>query len=300
MDKFREMQAFAAVVDAGSFVRAAEALETSKAAVSRLVGELEERLGVRLLNRTTRKLSLTDDGQTFYHRCTELLAALGEAESDLSSRSAEPSGRLRISAPVTFGVLHLAPLWAAFLAQHPKVTLDISLSDRMVDLVDEGFDLAIRITRAPHPNLIARQLATTGLVLCAAPAYLERRGTPAHPSELAKHDVISYSYYSSRDEWSFDGPDGPVTVKTHPRLHANNGDTCLAAALQGQGIVLQPTFLVYEELRSGALRAILPEWRSPELGVYVTYTSRRQLPLKLRQMIDFLADAFATPVWNQP
>ncbi|HEU4852019.1 MAG TPA: LysR family transcriptional regulator [Telluria sp.] len=297
MDRFREMQAFTAVVDAGSFVRAAEMLDTSKAAVSRLVADLEERLGVRLLHRTTRKLSLTDDGQTFYHRCVELLATLGEAESDLSSRSAEPSGRLRISAPVTFGVLHLAPLWGEFLAARPRVTLDIELSDRMVDLVDDGFDLAIRITRAPHPNLIARLLAPAQLVLCAAPAYLERRGTPTHPSELAQHDVISYTYYATRDEWSFEGPDGPVTVRTRPRLHANNGDTCRAAALKGQGIILQPAFLVHEDLKSGALREILPDYRSPELGIYATYTSRRQLPLKLRQMIDFLVDAFESPAW---
>ena len=299
MDKFREMQAFTAVVDAGSFVRAAELLDSSKAAVSRLVGDLEERLGVRLLHRTTRKLSLTDDGQTLYHRCSELLATLAEAESDLSSRSAEANGSLRISAPVTFGVLQLAPLWGEFVAANPKVTLDISLSDRMVDLVDDGFDLAIRITRAPHANLIARQLASTRMVLCAAPAYLERRGTPAHPSELAAHDVISYSYYASRDEWTFEGPDGPVTVRTHPRIHANNGDTCRAAALHGQGIILQPTFLVHEDLRAGSLREILPDWRTAPLGIYATYTSRRQLPLKLRNMIDFLAEAFRTPAWER-
>lgn len=297
MDKFQEMQSFVAVVDAGSFVGAADALDTSKAAISRHVAELEQRLGVRLLHRTTRKLSLTDDGQSFYHRCTELLAAVAEAENELSSRSAEASGLLRISAPVTFGILHLAPLWGRFLAAHPKVTLDISLSDRTVDLVEDGFDLAIRIARTPHPNLIARPLATTRIILCASPTYLKQRGTPKQPQDLASHDVISYSYWSSRDEWKFDGPDGPVTVKTRPRIHANNGDTCRAAALQHQGIILQPSFLVQSDLRSGALKEILPKYRLGEFGIYAVYASRRQLPLKLRQMIDFLVEAFREPEW---
>lgn len=297
MDKFQEMQSFVAVVDAGSFVGAADALDTSKAAISRHVAELEQRLGVRLLHRTTRKLSLTDDGQSFYHRCTELLAAVAEAENELSSRSAEASGLLRVSAPVTFGILHLAPLWGRFLAAHPKVDLDISLSDRTVDLVEDGFDLAIRIARTPHPNLIARPLATTRIILCASPAYLKRRGTPKQPQDLSSHDVISYSYWSSRDEWTFDGPDGPVTVKTKPRIHANNGDTCRAAALQHQGIILQPSFLVQSDLRSGELKEILPKYRLGEFGIYAVYASRRQLPLKLRHLIDFLVEAFREPEW---
>ena len=297
MDKFQEMQSFVAVVDAGSFVGAADALDTSKAAVSRHVADLEQRLGVRLLNRTTRKLSLTDDGQTFYHRCTELLASLDEAEGDLSSRSAEARGLLRISASVTFGNLHLAPLWGEFLSRHPKLVLDISLSDRMVDLVEDGFDLAIRIARSPDLNLIARQLASTRVVLCASPKYLKRRGTPKEPRDLAAHDVISYTYWSSRDEWKFEGPAGPVAVKVHPRLYVNNGDTCRAAALQHQGIILQPSFLVNSDLRSGELKEILPAYRSGELGIYAMYASRRQLPLKLRHLIDFLVEAFRQPVW---
>jgi DNA-binding transcriptional LysR family regulator len=298
MDKFQEMQSFVAVVDAGSFVGAADALDTSKAAVSRHVADLEQRLGVRLLNRTTRKLSLTDDGQTFYHQCTEIISALDDAESELSSRSAEASGMVRISAPVTFGILHLAPLWGVFLNKHPKVTLDVSLSDRTVDLVEDGFDLAIRVSRAPQPNLIVRKLATTRMVLCATPKYLKKHGTPKRPQDLAEHDVISYSYWYTRDEWEFNGPDGPISVKTHPRLHANSGDTCRAAALQHQGIIFQPSFLVYDDLRSGELKEILPTYRSDDLGIYAIYSSRRQLPLKLRHLIDFLVEAFGKPVWE--
>lgn len=298
MDKFQEMQSFTAVVDAGSFVRAADALDTSKAAVSRHVAELEQRLGVRLLHRTTRKLSLTDDGQAFYNRCSDILALVAEAESELKSRSGEASGLVRISVPVTLGILYLAPLWGVFLNRHPKVTLDVVLSDRVVDLVEEGYDIAIRISRSPHPTLIGRRLATTRMVLCASPQYLKRQGTPKRPEDLARHDVISYSYWSSRDEWQFDGPDGPASVKTHPRIHANSGDTCRAAALQHQGIILQPSFLVHEDLRSGRLKEILPDYKSPDLGIYALYTSRKQMPLKLRHLLDFLATSFSKPVWE--
>ncbi|MFZ3287867.1 MAG: LysR family transcriptional regulator [Telluria sp.] len=298
MNKFQEMQAFVAVVDSSSFVRAAESLNTSKAAVSRHVAELEQRLGIRLLNRTTRSLSMTDEGQLFYLRCTDLLAALEEAESELSLRSGEPSGHLRISAPVTFGSSHLAPLWGTFLQMHPKVSMEVSLSDRTVDLVEDGYDLAIRISRTPHPTFIARKLATTKMVLCASPGYLKRHGRPERPQDIAEHNVISYTYWSSKDEWEFLDPDGRVDiVKTKTRLHANSGDTCVVAALQDQGIVMQPDFLVHDALRSGSLERLLSSYQTVELGVYAVYTSRRQLPLKLRHLIDFLVAAFEKPVW---
>ena len=299
MDKFREMEAFVAVVDNGSFVRAADALHTSKAAVSRQVIDLEQRLGIRLLNRTTRKLSVTDEGQLFYQRCTDLLSGLEEAESELRQRRGEPSGHLRVSAPVTFGISYLAALWGNFLQQYPKISMDVSLADRTVDMVEDGFDLAVRISRAPHPTLIARKLAATSMVLCASPGYLARHGVPEHPHDIAGHNVISYTYWSPRDEWEFTTPDGrKETVKTRPRLRANNGDTCVAAALQDQGIVLQPDFLVHEALRDGRLQRLLGNYQTVELGVYAVYSSRRQLPLKLRALIDFLAEAFKRPAWG--
>ena len=300
MDKFREMLAFAAVVDAGSFVGAADTLNTSKAAVSRHVNDLEQRLGVRLLNRTTRKLSLTDDGQNFLPQCKDILSAIEQAESQLSSHSAEASGMLRVSAPVTFGVLHLAELWGDFLQAHPKVTLDVSLSDRTVDLVEEGFDVAIRISASPHPTLIDRKLATTRVIVCATPTYLARHGTPTHPDELASHDIISYSYWSSRDEWTFEGPQGEVSVRTRSRMYANNGDTCLAAALDHQGIILQPDFLVAGPLQRGELVPLLPGYLAPEIGIHAVYASRKQLPLKVRKLIDFLVEAFRHPAWSAP
>lgn len=299
MDKFQEMASFVAVVEAGSFVGAADATGLSKAAVSRHVAELEQRLGARLLHRTTRRLSLTDDGQLFFARAKEMLAAIDEAESEISSRSGEPSGLLRINAPLTFGVLHLAPLWGRFAQLYPKVSLDIELSDRVVDLVEEGYDLAVRITNLPNSQLVSRRLASTRMVACASPQYLALHGTPAHPDELARHEVISYSYFAARDEWSFIAPDNSsVTVRTHARIHANNGDTCRAAALDHQGVILQPDFIVADDLRRGALVELLPNYRAMTLGIHAVYPSRKHLPIKTRRLVDFLVEAFAVPGWN--
>lgn len=296
MDRFLEMQTFNAVVEAGSFVKAADALAMSKAAVSRYIVDMETRLGVRLLHRTTRRLSLTDDGQIFYVRSKELLAELAEAEDEITSRSDAASGLLRVNAPFTFGVLHLAPLWGAFRAQHPKVKLDVTLADRLVDLVDEGYDVAIRIANLENSSLVSKRLATTRMVLCASPQYLKLHGTPKHPGELADHAVISYSYWSTKDEWHFTGPLlEAVSVKTNPCIHTNNGDTCRAAALAGQGIILQPSFLVGDDLAAGTLVELMPEFRSLELGIYAVYPTRKHVSPKVRALLDFLTHHFAQP-----
>jgi DNA-binding transcriptional LysR family regulator len=297
MDRFQEMQAFVAVVDAGSFVRAAEALELSKTAVSRLVGDLEARLGTRLMHRTTRKFSLTPEGEVFHERCRQLLEGVAEAEAELSAHSGEAIGRLRINVPVTFGLLHLAPLWPAFMALHPNVELDVTLNDRLVDLIDEGYDLAVRVARLQSSSLVSRPLTSTRMVLCASPKYLQRHGTPAHPADLAHHAVIAYTLLSMGDRWEFDGPQGPVSVTVVPRLRTNSGDTCCAAALQHQGFVLQPTFLVGPHLATGALVEVLPQYRSVELGVYAVYPSRKHLTPKVRVLIDFLVEAFRMRPW---
>jgi len=297
MDRFQEMRAFTTVVEAGSFVRAAELLEVSKTAVSRLVADLEARLGTRLLHRTTRKLSLTPEGEVFLERCRRLLQDLEEAEAELSAHAGEAVGQLRMNVPVTFGLLHLAPLWPAFMAMHPKVALDVTLADRVVDLVDEGYDLAVRIARLQTSSLVSRQLTSTRLVLCASPEYLERHGAPEHPADIARHAVISYTLLSTGDQWEFDGPQGAVSVKVSPRMRTNSGDTCCAAALQHQGIVLQPTFLVSPHLASGALVEILPQYRAMELGVYAVYPSRKHLTPKVRVLIDFLVQALRAPAW---
>lgn len=293
----QQVTSFLAVVRAGSFVGAADATGLSKAAVSRHVAELEQQLGVRLLHRTTRRLSLSEEGQRFHARALELVAALDELEAETASSGGEATGLLRINAPLTFGNLHLAPLWPGFLAEHPNVSLDVTLNDRVVDLVDEGYDIAIRIARQLDPQLVGRRLAATRIVLCAAPAYLAKHGTPTHPRELADHQVLAYRYWSTGDDWRFTGPDGEVSVRVNPRIHTNSGDTCRAAALEGQGIVLQPDFLVGPDLRDGSLVELMPGYRSLELGIFAVYATRKHLPMKTRRLIDFLVGAFETPSW---
>lgn len=292
MDRFLEMQTFANVVDAGSFVGAAGALGLSKAAVSRHVNELESRLGVRLLHRTTRRLSLTPEGEIFLVRCRDLLSGLEEAEAEITASSDTVRGLLRVNVPVTFGIRRLAPLWGEFRDRHPQVRLDITLADRIVDLVEEGYDLAIRIGTLSSSSLVSRRLTVTRLIMCASPDYLSAHGAPAHPDELAGHAVIGYSYWSGGDEWRLDGPHGPVTVRTRPCIHSNNGDTCRAAALAGQGIILQPDFVVGDDIEAGTLVELMPEYRAGELGVHAVYPSRRHIAPKVRALIAFLDNHF--------
>jgi len=298
LNKLREIECFIAVADLGSFVKAADALDISKAAVSRTVLDLEARLGARLMQRTTRRLSLTEAGTLYLERCRQIVAALEEADDLLSAGAGRPSGLLRINAPQTFGVLHLAPLWPMFLERHPGVNLDITLSDRIVDIIDEGFDMAIRIARLSDSTLVHRKLTTTCQHVCASPAYLERHGTPLHPHDLAHHQVIAYSYHSGKDDWHFQGPEGAVSVKVNARMHVNNGDSCVAAALAGIGITRQPAFMVDQHLRSGQLVPLLETYASPELGIYAVYPSRSHLPAKVRAMLDFLTEAFTQVHWR--
>lgn len=299
MDRALEMQVFCTVVDKGTFVGAAEPLAMSKAAISRYVSALEERLGARLLHRTTRKLSLTEEGRQFYHQAREVLALMDQAEEAVSSASPEPSGVLRVNAPVSFGVLHLAPLWGAFMNAHPNVELDISLNDRLVDLVDEGFDAAIRIARMENSSLVGRRLAGTRMCLCASPDYLASHPPLRTLTDLAEHGVIAYTNFATGNEWLFDGPDGRVSVRTRSSVRCNNGDTCRSIALAGGGIALQPSFMVGEDLRSGALVEILPEYHSIELGIYVVYPTRKHLASKVRALISFLTERFAHPEWER-
>jgi DNA-binding transcriptional LysR family regulator len=300
MDRYQEMSSYVAVVEARSFVGAANATSQSTTAISRHISDLEQRLGVRLLQRTTRRVSVTPEGEAFYARCKEVLAAINEAEAEVTTQSAEPSGLIRVNAPLTFGVLHLAPLWGRFIEQNPKVSFDVTLSDRVVDLVEEGYDLAVRITRLPNSTLVSRKLASSRLVLCASPGYLAARGVPTAPHDLGRLDVISYSYLASGDEWHFEGPDGPARVSVTPRFQTNNGDTCRVAALADQGVILQPDFIVADDLRRGTLVELMPQYRAMEIGIYAVYPTRKHLPLKLRRLVDFLVAAFHDPPWRHP
>lgn len=302
MDQLRQIEAFVAVVQAGSYVKAAERLELSKAVVSRLVLELEARLGTRLLNRTTRRLSLTDTGAAYVERCRQLLDDLAEANAAASATTASARGRLKLNAPLTFGNLHLAPLWGEFLKLHPQVELDITLTDRVVDLVEEGFDLAVRISRAgrqPSSSLVARPLTSDRIVLCASPAYLRDAPAIRQPQDLARQRVMAYSWWSGGDVWTFSDAGGrSASVTTQPRLRANSGDTCRAAALADQGVIYQPAFLVGPDLRAGRLVEILPQWQGPQLDIQALYPSRSNLPAKVRAMVDFLVQAFRQPGWR--
>ncbi|EJL86748.1 transcriptional regulator [Herbaspirillum sp. CF444] len=298
MNKLREIECFIAVAELGSFVKAADALNVSKAAVSRTILELEARLGARLMQRTTRRLSLTEAGSLYLERCKQIVSALEDADQMLTVGNTDPTGLLRINVPQTFGVLHLVKVWPCLLRRYPGIRLDITLSDRIVDIIEEGYDLAIRIARLPNSSLIYRKLASTRILVCASPEYLEKHGTPRHPDDLKDHMVMGYSYSADKDEWHFEGPEGAVSVKTNVRMLANNGDTCVAAALAGIGITRQPTFMLSEHIRSGKLVPIMPDYMSAELGIYAVYPSRTHLPAKVRATIDFLVHAFEEVQWE--
>jgi DNA-binding transcriptional LysR family regulator len=301
MDRLRAFEVFTTVVSQGSFTRAADKLETSPANVTRYVSELEEALGARLLNRTSRRLSLTETGKTLCDRALSILEDVAEAEAVASTATIQPRGRLRINAPLSLGIRHLAPLWPDFAARYPDIELDISLVDRVVDLVEEGYDLAIRISRAGSPALVSRKLATTRHVICASPDYVARHGVPASPDDLRDHVCIAYTYSEYAGEWRLlDGSGKEHSVTVPQVMQTNNGDTACAAALAGLGIIRQPTFLVGEDLRQGRLVPLLTGFRMSEIDILAVYPSRRHLSAKVRVMVDFLADSFrGTPPWDR-
>ncbi|MEO8628291.1 MAG: LysR family transcriptional regulator [Betaproteobacteria bacterium] len=301
MDRLRAIEVFVTVVSRGGFARAADALNTSPANVTRYVNDLETHLGARLLNRTSRKLSLTESGGAFYERGKTILEDMAEAEALASTTTLQPRGRLRINAPLSFGVLHLAPLWPQFMQRYPDVELDVALIDRVVDIVEEGYDVAIRISRSGSLAQPARKLATSRNIVCASPSYLKRRGRPHTPADLADHDCIGYTYAASADEWNLlDGHGHSHVTRVTCVMHTNNGDTARSAALAGLGVIWQPTFIIGEDLRAGRLVQLLPEFRMPDIDVLAVYPSRRHLNAKVRAMVEFLAEQFAgTPPWER-
>ncbi len=301
LDRLRALEVFVEVVKRDGFARAAEALDTSPANVTRYISDLEAHLGARLLNRTSRKMSLTESGEALFERAKSILDEMADAESIVSSATLQPRGLLRINAPISFGILHLAPLWPQFMLKYPDVELDISLVDRVVDIVEEGYDLAIRISRSGSSSNAARKLATSHNFLCASPEYLQKYGAPTTPADLAQHQCIGYTYAPNGDQWVLtDANKQEHSVKISFVMHANNGDTIRAAALQGVGIARCPTFLSGEDLRTGKLVRVLPDFHLPDIDVLALYPSRRHLSAKVRVMIDFLANAFkGTPPWDR-
>ncbi|HLS84839.1 MAG TPA: LysR family transcriptional regulator [Burkholderiales bacterium] len=294
MDRLAALQVFAQVVESGSFAGAADKLGLSTSATSRHVAELEAHLKTRLLNRTTRRVSLTESGRAFYGRAVQILADLEEAEQEASRAAVVPRGTVRLTAAVNFGVRHVAPAIAAFMARHPEVRFDVSLSDRVVDLVEEGFDLAIRIGGPGTENLVARRLGETRLVACAAPAYLQAHGWPATPEDLVSHNCFTYEYASPRNVWHFRGPDGEDrAVRVSGTLHSNNGELLVEAAARGGGVVFEPELIVAPEVRAGRLVRVLEAFTPAPLAVYALYPSRKHLSAKVRLFVEFLIEAFA-------
>jgi DNA-binding transcriptional LysR family regulator len=301
MDRLRALEVFVEVVKREGFARAADALDTSPANVTRYISDLEAHLQTRLLNRSSRKMSLTSSGEALFERAKSILDDVAEAEAIVSSATLQPHGVLRINAPLSFGVLHLAPLWAKFMRLYPDVQLDVALIDRVVDIVEEGYDMAIRISRSGSSAHVARKLAASHNILCASPDYIQRHGMPLHPAELARHACVGYSYAATADEWQMLDAGGQAhAVKVQCVMHTNNGDTARAAALGGMGVIWQPTFLVGADLRAGRLQRVLPDYHMPDIDVLAVYPSRRHLSAKVRVMIDFLVEEFAgTPPWDR-
>lgn len=301
MDRFQAVRAFAKVVELGSFARAADRLSASTSAVSRQVADLEAHLDVRLLNRTTRKLSLTEAGQAFYERSVQLLADLEEAESSVRAAAVSPQGTLRLTCGVSFGARYLAPAIAVFGARHPQLLFDLDLSDRVVDLVEEGFDLAIRIGTVGRQGLVSRRIGWTHAVCCASPAYLSRRGTPASPEDLAQHECLTYTHAPVPNTWSFTSRDGQShSVRIVPRHRANNGRMLAELAVAGMGVVFEPDFIVAPEVDAGRLVLLLPDYEPARGPISAVYPSRRHLSAKVRGFVDFLAERFAAgQPWNQ-
>jgi len=299
MDILSGMRAFITTVDMGSFSQAARDLNTSKATVSKQVAALEDHLRVRLLHRTTRKLSLTDEGRMYVERARRILDDLEDAEDAVSPLSAEPRGRLRISAPHTFGAMHLSEALAAFIERYPLIHMDIEFSDRLVNLVDEGFDAVIRISRLQDSTLIARRIAPVTMTLCAAPSYWQEYGKPSHPNELRHHKGVIYSYLRTPGEWLFKDAGKPLAVKIGGNLTTNNDVVIRSAAVQGVGIFYGPSFIVSQALSQGKLETALETFNDDPLSVYAVYPSNKNLSPKVRAFVDFLVEWFRhTPHWG--
>ena len=300
MDRIEAMRAFVAVVNEGSFTRAADRLETSPQLVSKYVSQLETHLGVRLLNRTTRRLNLTEAGTQYHQRARQVLTDIDDMEHQLGDLQTQAQGLLRISAPVSFAIRHLAPLLSEFQKAHPAVGIDLQLNDRKVDIVEEGFDIALRIGHLKSSSLIAKRLAPVRLVLCASPDYLKQHGTPQCPEELSHHRYLQYSYMDIEpghplQKWLQAG-----RQESEGGMVSNNGDVLVEAAIAGAGIALQPTFIAGKAIREGKLKVILPEYEPQPMALYAVYAHRQLLASKVRSFIDFVDGFFGqTPYWDR-
>jgi len=298
MDTIVGMRTFEAVVAAGSFTHAAGRLDVSPQLVSKYVNQIESRLGVRLLNRSTRHLSLTEAGRIYYERCRQLLADFDKMESIVSQSTIKAQGKIRISAPMSFGAMHLTHAIAKFMTLQPEISIDLVLDDRKVDIIGEGFDLAIRIGKLQDSSLVARKLAPVRMVVCGAPDYFERRGVPEIPAQLAAHDCLQYDYWSEQGQWTFERKGEIQQVPVKGPFSANNGNALRIAAREGRGIVFQPTFIVGDDLRTGRLREVLSDYRLQEMNVYAVYAHRQYLSAKVKTFVEYLSEYFSPSYWD--
>ncbi len=296
MDSVAGMRIFVRVVDAGSFSAAGRQLGVAPSSVSRRISDLEYELGARLFHRTTRKLSLTEAGRLFHERAAQILVEVEEAKLAISQIGGAPSGILRLTVPASIGRLHIAPALAAFQERFPAIQIVLSMTDRLVDLVDEGFDLAIRVGRQRDSSLIARRIGWGRRVVCGSPSYLEKAGMPKVPADLADHNCLTFRSHPGSNLWSFRGPKGASKVRVSGGLFADNGEALCAAAVAGLGLILVPNWLVGIEIRRGRLRQVLGKFQVvPEASpLYAVYPHQRHLPPKVRAFVDFLVERFAT------
>lgn len=293
MDLIGPMQTFIRVVDAGSFTAVADQLNTTQPTISRQIAALEEHLGARLLTRTTRTLTLTDDGRAFYDHALRALEALGEAENAVGRRRSKPSGQLRVATPVVFGRLHIVPRLPAFLNRYPDVSIDLVMSDSFTDLAEQGIDLAIRVGEITDPGLIAKRIGQVRRVTVASPAYLKSHGTPRDPSDLQHHNCIVYSRLSTGNRWIFESAAGPIAVDVNGRFRADNSEAVREGVIAGLGIAVIPAFAFTEEIGTGKVKVLLRKHEPKQLPMNAVYPSRRFVPLKVRAMIDYLSHEFA-------
>lgn len=299
MNRLDGLEVFVAVVDNEGFTAAAGELDVSKSYVSKQISRLEDRLGVRLLNRTTRQVTATAAGEAFYDRCAQILEDLEAAERAVTQLQTSPRGTLRVSLPMSFGLNYVAPIIGGFLEDYPELELDLDFSDRQVDIVDEGYDMVIRIGNLKDSSLIARKLAPTQRFVCGSPAYFEEHGVPRHPRDLRDHECLLYSYKTHGPSWRFDGPDGEVLVRVSGRIRSNNGSALVHAAVSGLGLTLSPDFIAADAIRSGDLQPVLEDWIDSKMDVWALYPHRRYLSAKVRLFVDYLREHFSdNPPWQ--
>ncbi len=293
MDQFKEIQLFIEVAETGSISRAAEAVDLSVSAASRYLIALESRLGVQLVRRTTRNLYLTESGAEFHRRCKSILSDLTEAEMVVKDATARPTGVLRVTASLSFCMLHIAPMLPEFTARYPDIAVDVVAANRYYDIIENGIDVAIRTkVLEADSNITVRRLAATRRVLAAAPSYVEANGAPRFPAELVKHKLLNYGLASNPRELSFQRGGESVVVKIKPLLESNDGQILRAAALDGMGILVQPKYIVYDDLQAGRLVPVLDDWDLPRLTINIAFQTRAHMPAKVRLFIDALVDRF--------